>query len=206
MKKAVVFTQRVEIVEAYQERRDCADQRIADFLAACGFLPIPAPNQRGIALGLVQQLQPAGIVLTGGNDLVDYGGNAPERDGMEAELIAYGLQNRIPIYGFCRGMQRIATYFGCVLERVAHHVGVSHVLQGQYAGERVNSYHNLAIGEIKKPLMVTSIAEDGVIESIAHESARILGTMWHPERERPYRTEDMERVKELFQVQETTVL
>ena len=40
----VFFTQRVEVVESYGERRDCADQRISGFISACGFIPVPLPN------------------------------------------------------------------------------------------------------------------------------------------------------------------
>ena len=40
----IVFTQRVELVSAYQEKRDCADQRIAGFIKASGYLPVPLPN------------------------------------------------------------------------------------------------------------------------------------------------------------------
>ena len=47
--RAVIYTQRVEIVDAYEERRDCADQRIADFIRECGFLPLPLPNKRELA-------------------------------------------------------------------------------------------------------------------------------------------------------------
>ena len=42
--KIVFYTQRVEIVESYNERRDCADQRIPRFIESCGFLSIPLPN------------------------------------------------------------------------------------------------------------------------------------------------------------------
>ena len=44
MKEIVIYTQRVEIVESYQERRDCADQSIPRFLETCGYIPVPVPN------------------------------------------------------------------------------------------------------------------------------------------------------------------
>ena len=47
--RAVIYTQRVEIVDAYEERRDCADQRIADFIRECGFLPLPLQKKRELA-------------------------------------------------------------------------------------------------------------------------------------------------------------
>lgn len=67
--RAVIYTQRVEIVDAYEERRDCADQRIADFIRECGFLPLPLPNKRELAAEMVSSIKPAGIILTGGNSL-----------------------------------------------------------------------------------------------------------------------------------------
>ena len=46
----VLYTQRVEIVESYGERRDCADQNIAKFISACGYLPVPLPNNRELSV------------------------------------------------------------------------------------------------------------------------------------------------------------
>ena len=37
-----------------------------------------------------------------------------------------------------------------------------------------------------------------VIEAVEHPQKKILATMWHPEREQPYKTEDMQRVRTLF--------
>ena len=78
--KVVLYTQRVEVAESYGERRDCADQNIPCFIEACGYLPLPLPNIRNIAERLIEQIRPSGIILTGGNSLVEYGGDAPERD------------------------------------------------------------------------------------------------------------------------------
>lgn len=63
--KIVIYTQRVEVVEAYQERRDAADQRIADFVAACGYLPMPVPNRQEMAEKIIKSIHPSGILLTG---------------------------------------------------------------------------------------------------------------------------------------------
>lgn len=45
--KTVLYTQRVEVVKSYGERRDCADQNIARFLSTCGFLPLPGSKYKG---------------------------------------------------------------------------------------------------------------------------------------------------------------
>lgn len=196
--KIVLYTQRVEIVESYGERRDCADQNIAHFIEACGYLPIPLPNDDNIAEQIIRQVHPAGIVLTGGNSMVKYGGNAPERDTMEKRILDLALERDIPVYGFCRGMQVIADYFGCDLVNVQGHTAVRHMISGEMGELEVNSFHNQACRSVKKPLEVLAQTEDGVVEAVCYKEKRILGTMWHPEREKPFADADMCLIQELF--------
>ncbi len=199
MRKIVFFTQRVEIIESYNERRDCADQRISEFILACGYLPLPVPNNPEIAEQLVIAINPVGIILTGGNSLVKYGGNAPERDDTDNKLIELAIQNHIPVYGFCRGMQSILDYYGNKLENIAGHVAVIHDVYGYESSAEVNSYHNQGCVKLTSDeLEVTMTAFDGVIEKIKHSKLPIIGTMWHPEREAPFRDYDINMVRELF--------
>lgn len=196
--KIVLYTQRVEIIESYGERRDCADQNIPRFIEACGYLPVPVPNVLGIAGKMAEQMHPAGIILTGGNSLVKYGGNAPERDEVEKELLTFALRHDIPVYGFCRGMQMILDYFGCKLERVQGHVAVRHKVSGELGELEVNSFHNQACRIIKDPLEILAQSEDGVIEAVRHKGKRVLGTMWHPEREEQFRMQEIQWLQEHF--------
>lgn len=198
--KRVVYTQRVEIVESYQERRDCSDQRIPKFIRECGYLPIGLPNTKNIVEEIMIDVRPVGIVLSGGNSLVVYGGQAPERDEVDTFLIKYAIDNRIPLYGFCRGMQSILHYFNNQLDNVKGHVAVQHMVIGQSGKYVVNSYHNQACKELSKEceLKVIARAEDEVIEEIQHKVYPIRGTMWHPERETVFSKDDINRVRELF--------
>ena len=198
--KTVIYTQRVEIIESYRERRDCADQRIADFIYACGFLPMPVANRTDLAEKIIETIQPAGIILTGGNSLAAYGGNAPERDAMDNALIELAICRTIPLYGFCRGMQSILVYYGNELVNVEGHVAVRHSVQGGMEEWEVNSYHNQGCKEVKKDcgLIVTAQSADGVVEAICHEKHPIAATMWHPEREDSFRQRDIGRVRKLF--------
>lgn len=196
--KVVLYTQRVEVIENYGERRDCADQNIPRFIAACGYLPVPVPNIPDIAEKLIKEIRPLGIVLTGGNSLVKYGGDAPERDETEKKILALSLMRDMPVYGFCRGMQVILDYFGCELEQVQGHVAVRHMILGASGELEVNSFHNLACYSVKSPLEVLAQAEDGVIEAVQHKHKRVLGTMWHPERENPFKILDIQWIQELF--------
>ena len=198
--RTVVFTQRVEVVESYDERRDCADQRIAGFIAACGFLPVPLPNCSGLAERYLWGLEPAGIVLTGGNSMVKYGGNAPERDTMDGELLRLAIMKRVPVYGFCRGMQSILVFFGNELVNVKDHIGIRHSVRHNQGFREVNSYHHQACVDVvlSGELRVEARTEDGVVEAISHRNLPIYGTMWHPERETPFHTEDKECLKACF--------
>lgn len=197
--KIVLYTQRVEVVENYGERRDCADQNIPRFIEACGYLPVPLPNIGNIVEKLIGQIQPSGIILTGGNSLTKYGGNAPERDEAERRILDVSLERGIPVYGFCRGMQVILDYFGCNLEEVQGHVAVDHKVSGTLGEFEVNSFHNQACYRVNDPLEVLMRTQDGVIEAIRHKDRRILGTMWHPERENPFLVSDIQRIKRLFE-------
>lgn len=197
--RPVIFTQRVDIVAAYGERRDAADQRVADFIYVCGFLPIPLPNDAQKARAIFSALSPAGIILTGGNSLVKYGGNAPERDAADKILLELAVKEKVPLYGFCRGMQSILDYFGNSLMDVQGHVAVRHMAEGIELPQEVNSYHNQGCKELLSPdLEVVLKAADGVIEKIRHRKLPIVGTMWHPERESPFREADKAMLKKLF--------
>lgn len=198
--KKIIYTQRVEIVESYHERRDCADVEIAGLIWACGYLPIPVNNIPQKVNDFLEQIKPDGIIFTGGNDLAKYGGNAPERDETERSLIAYGMTNKIPMYGFCRGMQMIADYCGAELIRVDNHVAVRHSLNSNdiWNGRVVNSFHNMAVKDATDELIVTARAEDGIIEAIQVKGQEIYATMWHPEREKPYAEQDMQFIRQIF--------
>ncbi len=196
--RSVLYTQRVDVIESYKERRDCADQNIPRFLSECGYLPIPLPNVCGMARGLVEEIRPCGIVLTGGNSLCKYGGNAPERDEAERILIETALEKGIPVYGFCRGMQVILDYYGCKLTDVQGHIAVRHSVAGMMGNFTVNSYHSQACLEVTEALEILAQAEDGVVEAVRVKDRPILATMWHPEREQPFAETDITRVRALF--------
>lgn len=196
----VIYTQRVEIFENYGERRDCADQRIADFIYECGFLPLPLPNRDDMVEAIIKSIHPKGIILTGGNSLEVYGGNAPERDAMDRKLLDIAIRDNIPLMGFCRGMQSILHYFGNTLENVDGHVAVRHEVYFKNGKHEVNSYHGQACKNLNENSSLTVMARtiDNVIEAVYHKKFPIIGIMWHPEREDKYEQKDMEMLRQLF--------
>ena len=189
--KAVGVTQRISVVPAYGERRDCLDQSWTKFLAACGLLPVLLPNVIEVALALCEATGIDGLVLTGGNDLAALGGDAPERDAVENALLDLAERHRLPVVGVCRGMQVIQQRFAIPLRRVEGHVTQRQVIRINGEAKEVNSYHHFAAFDTRPPLDVWAVAEDGVVKAIRHSAQPMTGIMWHPERSAPFSPADV---------------
>lgn len=198
MKKHIAVTQRVEYIEAIKERRDALSQEWAELAEVCGFLPLLLPNRLPAAQELIEAWKPDGILLTGGNDLSAYGGNAPERDETERFLIRYVVDRKVPLLGVCRGMQMVLDYFGATLQRVEGHIRVEHPLSN---GDTVNSFHSWGAAKCQEPLVPEAWSEDGVLEAVRHRDYPwIWGIMWHPERYHPLRERDIQLMREVFRL------
>jgi putative glutamine amidotransferase len=194
----IAVSQRVAVAPPFSERRDCLDQAWIKFLTTCGLTALPVPNDEHAAQRLCYAMPISGILLTGGNDLTAYGGDAPERDATESVLIDIADKRALPILGVCRGMQMIQHRFGIRLERVAGHVARLQTISVEGKPAEVNSYHNFGTTETRPPLQAWAFAEDGVIKAIRHPRARMTGIMWHPERLSPFASRDITLFQQFF--------
>ncbi len=199
--KTVGITQRVSVVPAFGERRDCLDQAWTRFLIACGLLPILLPNVTEAALALCERANIAGLVLTGGNDLAALGGDAPERDAVENALLDLAEGRKLPILGVCRGMQVIQQRFSIPLRRVEGHVTPRQVIRIDGEPKEVNSYHRFAAFDSRPPLDIWAMAADGVVKAIRHSARPVTGIMWHPERCAPFSSADVALFRQIFAVE-----
>lgn len=197
--KLVAITQRVGIEKLYDERRDMLDQRWSQLLANCGYAALPLPNDPQIALEVVRRSSPVGLVFSGGNDLVAYGGDAPERDATEQALLDHAIQQGLPVLAICRGLQFILHAFGNRLQQLSGHVAIRHGVSGTLGSFETNSYHNWGATTVHAPLVVDARADDGTIEAVRHETARIRGVMWHPERETPFQERDIRFIQQFLE-------
>jgi N5-(cytidine 5'-diphosphoramidyl)-L-glutamine hydrolase len=186
----VAVTQRVTVDPVHGYRRDCLDQIWIKFLRHCGLVPVPVPNVVGAALALCETASVQAIVLTGGNNLAAYGGDAPDRDATECALLDLAEQRGLPVLGVCRGMQMILHRFGVPLRRVDGHVASHQRIRIEARNAEVNSFHEFGAVEVREPLTAWAVADDGVIEAVKHESGRMIGIMWHPERLDPFTVDD----------------
>ena len=203
--KRIGLTQRVDVVADYGERRDCLDQRWYDFIRQLGCLPIPLPNISGTEV--VSYLDSAGldgVIFTGGNSLAsletDAADAAPERDVFEAALLNEVLIREIPVVGVCRGMQFVNVELGGELRAIDGHVAQRHTLRTDTEwklAESVNSFHHWGIPPAGLAVGLSAVATDteGNIEAFCSETQKILGLMWHPERQTPFCSHDIQLIK-----------
>lgn len=201
--KLIAVTQRVAIGNSHGERRDALDQRWVRFLEHCGYTGVPVPNDPRTILALIKRLDPAGILLTGGNDLHNYGGDAPERDQTENALLDWAAENKRPVIGICRGMQVILHQAGVKLVRIEGHVGESHSpklheIEIDGRTETVNSYHGWGARRTRPPLEAWAKADDGVLEAVRRKDIPVIGLMWHPERCEPFTEMDRKIFRDHF--------
>jgi len=196
--KSVAVSQRVVVDPPHATRRDCLDQVWTKFLLECGLIPIPVPNSVDAALTICEKVD--GIVLTGGNDLAAYGGDARDRDETENALLDLAERRDLPLLGVCRGMQVIQHRFGTCLKRVAGHVAPRQQISIDGQRADVNSFHHFGATEVHPPLTSWAVADDGVIKAVRHQTRRIVGLMWHPERLEPFAGDDIALFARFFEV------
>lgn len=178
---------------SYVEKRDAISHDWPTFLEKINAFPIIIPNSISKPKEFFDKIGLDGFILSGGDNI----GDNIERDKIEKSIIEYGIKNKLPIFGVCRGMQVINSYFGGNTEKslTSKHVKNNHlvVIQKNNFSEinsddsiKVNSYHNNIIKEkfLGKDLVSFALTKnDMTIEGFFHKNLSIMGVMWHPERQ-----------------------
>ena len=207
--RKVLITQRLVSNADYPEERDALDVRWAPLLREVGLVPVPVPSAVNVDEFLAAVGDVAGLILSGGNDLAVVNDNAlsRRRDALEEALVS--RLGGVPILGVCRGLQFLGGRSGFSLVKVTGHTATRHVLKidpssrwlREFDGLEVNSYHSFSLslqsGE-RAGVRGVGFAPDGTIEALEHATDRTLGIMWHPERESPFRPQDLHLLKEFF--------
>ena len=189
------LTMRVVETLEYFEPRDALSQEWPRFMK--DVLPearwIPVPNVERDVVKFADGWSLNGFIITGGNDLY----SCPSRDETERILLDYALNKHLPVFGVCRGLQIMAHYFGHKISACSAtaHVATNHPVHliGSPFGWKetsimVNSYHGYCIGDSElftAPFIPFAVGTDGLVEGARHQNHKLLGTMWHPERDNP---------------------
>jgi len=133
------------------------------------------------------------IILSGGNDLFGKDRLSKIRLKTETILIKFSIRHKIPILGVCRGMQVLNHYFGGKIKKIKGHMKSNHLVKMKTdffkkAEIKANSFHNFGISKkgVSQSFKILGVDKKDNIEMFVHKKYKIIGTMWHPEREKDY--------------------
>ena len=124
--------------------------------------------------------------------LISPGPGGPEDSGVSIKAIDMARQREIPLLGVCLGMQAIAASFGGQVVRAPTLVhgeasSVRHDAKGFLASMPLPfpaaRYHSLCVdaGTLPPEVVVSALADDGVVMGIRHKTLPIEGVQFHPE-------------------------
>jgi N5-(cytidine 5'-diphosphoramidyl)-L-glutamine hydrolase len=209
-KKSILVSQRLISHDQSSETREALDIRVGKFLSSCGFVPVPV-SLLALVGELFDSVKPVGVCLTGGNNLPSLEPDNPLNDlrhELEKLLIERAIQDQVPIFGICHGMQMLADHFGASFKKEDGHVNRHHSVEviknsllaaSHPSTVTVNSFHDYCVRTLSdKSLHASAVADDGTIEAIEHQQHAILGIMWHPERVEPFDARDIQLVQNFF--------
>jgi putative glutamine amidotransferase len=197
-----------------------SNQAYARAVAHAGGIPVLIPSLADLPDASAIAGWMDGLLLAGGSDLDPslYGeapvpessASDPERDRLELALVRLALDQDLPIFGVCRGLQVLNVARGGSLyqhvpaERpsnidheqagqpkrthIAHGISVepgsrlASILGDELTVTGVNSFHHQAAKRLGEGLKVTAVAEDGIIEAVEMaDSPFVLAVQYHPE-------------------------
>jgi len=137
-----------------------------------------------IDIGAIENLSPAGIVISPGPC-------TPDEAGISLEVVRV-FSGRIPILGVCLGHQSIGQAFGGRVVRAGRlmHGKTSPILhdgrglfRGVAQGFTATRYHSLLVERESLPeqLEISAWTEEGEIMGLRHRSLAVDGVQFHPE-------------------------
>ena len=132
------------------------------------------------------------LIIPGGNDVSNSLNTSKIRNIIETNLIKICFKKKIPILGICRGAQLLNKSFGGKIKKVKKHMRTRHnifFIKNNFIKKNyldVNSFHNDGIkkNDLAKKFNMLANDKDENIEMFISKDKKIIGTMWHPEREK----------------------
>ncbi len=108
-----------------------------------------------------------------------------------SEKIKFCIENKLPVFGVCLGLQSIVEYFGGSLGQLDTPVHGkkslveiekdSMIYKGLVGEIGVGRYHSLFAEMVPKNLRITSKTHDGTVMSVEDDINRIYAVQFHPE-------------------------
>ncbi len=124
--------------------------------------------------------------------LISPGPGGPDDSGISIAAIELARERGLPLLGVCLGMQAVAASFGASVVRAPTLVHgeastVRHDAKGYLASMPLPfpaaRYHSLCVdaGTLPAEMVVSALADDGVVMGIRHKTLPIEGVQFHPE-------------------------
>jgi anthranilate synthase/aminodeoxychorismate synthase-like glutamine amidotransferase len=124
--------------------------------------------------------------------VISPGPGGPQDSGLSLAAIDLARDRELPLLGVCLGMQAIAASFGASVVRAPTLVHgeastVRHDAKGYLASMPLPfpaaRYHSLCVdaGTLPEEMVVSALADDGVVMGIRHRTLPIEGVQFHPE-------------------------
>lgn len=203
--KTVVISMGQEYLSKRKETRDFIDNKIIEFFKIyLKYDVIPVNNfssnklyfQKKKTEHLLKKISVSAIVLSGGQDF----GTSILRDKTEIYLIQYALEKKIPLIGICRGMQVINIFFNGTLKKIKKHVNKKNKIFNEKNKflKAIRCFHRNGIKKLGKGLKSKYFSKDGEIEAFEGKNKKILGIMWHPERNRVFSKFDINLISKFL--------
>lgn len=216
-------------------RYDVCYGKNAAAIEDAGGLPVLIPSMLSLdSMRLIYERLDA-VLLPGGGDLNPTSYKATqeadiklydisdERDAMEIAMVQWAVEDDLPVFGICRGIQVMNVALGGTLvQDISKHIetDLRHTVKSLVeeprdtilhdveveAGSRlssilgdkqvaVNSLHHQALGDVAPSATINALSPDGIIEGIELPDKHfVLAVQWHPED----LIDDDERMENLF--------
>lgn len=181
------------------------------FFEKLGVVVVLVPNNLSDPCAYIEALDVQGLILSGGGDIAPERYHqrntasvniSPIRDETETRLMTMAVDRNLPVFGICRGLQFINTFFGGSLvqdipteitasinhDDNTHPVKITDPRVEAAIGAntiRVNSFHHQGVTQdiLAPSLDVFAVSPpDGIIEGVMHRTLPVMGVQWHPER------------------------
>jgi N5-(cytidine 5'-diphosphoramidyl)-L-glutamine hydrolase len=162
---------------------DALENSLMNYFRELGFELIPIPNFYGLSVedhdlhDWLEINKIKKLLLSGGGDP----SKLDERYRLEDKLMSYSKLKFLPLFGICRGLERLIMFEGGTLKKVGGHINASTTLTGEIQGV-FKCFHNLSVDKLPDEFRITAVATDDTVESVVHKSYPWEGCMWHPER------------------------
>ena len=178
------------IKEYYKGYIDFIDHYWFDYFEKKNINYYLVPNKKKLSKKKIKEINL--LIIPGGNDVSNVLKTSKIRNIIEKNLIKICFKKKIPILGICRGAQLLNKSFGGKISKIKKHMRTRHnifftnreIIKKNFLN--VNSFHNDGIkkNDLSKSFKVLASDKHNNIEMFISNNKKIIGTMWHPEREK----------------------